>query len=307
LNAQTDTAVFFANYGLTNRLDLGVAVPFVKVEVAARIDSSIQRLATGANPTIHSFGGASPDQRSASESASSSGIGDVVFRAKYNFLSAPGGGLAAGLDLRLPTGDEKELRGTGATQTRLALYYSADYGKFSPHFNAGYTFSSGSIDSAFATYTLGDEVPTPAPTASEAYTTVFRGDTPESPLTAADLQVPDEINYTVGFVLAAHPKFTINADFIGRTLKDVNRFAVTPQSYSIRLQSAAGAPPNTRQERQDEPQKRPFAAHHPVAPLHVGHRFPPLTSTLTSNDFQRGIKGIPATLTRLPSPAMTRI
>ena len=41
LNAQTDTAVFFANYGITNRLDLGVAVPLVKVEVAARIDSSI--------------------------------------------------------------------------------------------------------------------------------------------------------------------------------------------------------------------------------------------------------------------------
>lgn len=240
LKAKTDTSVLFANYGITSRFDLGLAVPIVKVDLTASIDSTIIRLATAGTPTIHSFGGASPDRRVASESGTSSGLGDVVIRGKYNFLAAPGGGLALGLDLRLPTGDEKELRGTGATQTRLALYYSADYGKFSPHFNAGYTFSSGSIDDSFATYELGDEVPDPIAGASTAYQNVFAGQTPESPLTAADLQVPDEVNFTAGFVVALHPRLTLTADFIGRTLRDVNRFGVVSQSFNYRS-STGGA------------------------------------------------------------------
>jgi len=42
---------------------------------------------------------------------------------------------------------------------------------------------------------------------------------------------------------------TLNADFIGRTLKDVNRFLVTPQSFNFRQPSATGAPPNPLQSR----------------------------------------------------------
>jgi hypothetical protein len=247
LKAQTDTVVFFANYGLTNRIDLGVAVPLVSVDLQASIDSTLIRLSTASNPTIHSFGTAGPDQRVASESGSSTGLGDIVLRAKWNVMAAPGGGLALGLDFRLPTGDEKELRGTGATQIKPSFYYSGEFGKFSPHINVGYTWSSGSIGSTYANYELGDDVPTPISTAPDAYSTVFAGETPTSPLTDADLQVPDEISYTAGFVLAVHPKVTLNGDFIGRTLKDVNRFLVTPQSYNYRLAAPAGAPPNPLQ------------------------------------------------------------
>jgi hypothetical protein len=234
LKAKTDTVVFFANYGITNRFDLGLAVPIVSVDLTASMDSTLIRLATSANPAIHSFGSTSPDTRRSSESGSSSGLGDVVVRGKYNFLARPGGGFALGVDLRLPTGDEKELRGTGATQAKVSLYYSGDYGKFAPHYNIGYTFSSGSIDQSFATYALGDEVPDPITGASGAYENVFRGETPASPLTAADLEVPDEINYTAGFVLAAHPRVSLSADFIGRTLLDVNRFALVDQSFNYR-------------------------------------------------------------------------
>lgn len=249
LNAQTDTFVLFANYGLTRRIDVGVALPIVRVEVDASISSTLERLATSGNPTIHSFGGQSPDQRVARESGSSTGLGDVVLRAKWNVMPAPGGGLALGVDLRLPTGDENELRGTGATQAKGSFYYTGEFGKFSPHINVGYTFSSGSIASGTATYQLGDEATVPTTTTAPVYTNVFRGQSPESPLTEADLEVPDEIYYTAGFVVAAHPKVTLNADFIGRTLKDVNRFLVTPQSFNFRLPSATGAPANPLQSR----------------------------------------------------------
>lgn len=234
LSAKTDTAVLFANYGITNRLDVGLAVPIVRVKLEASMSSTVIRLATATNPAIHSFGPASPDTRVAAESGSSSGLGDVVVRGKYNVMSRPGGGLAFGLDLRLPTGDETELRGTGATQARLSLYYSGDYGSFSPHVNVGYTWSSGSIDSSVGAFALGNDVPTPNPDAAGAFDNVFRGQPPASPLTAADLRVPDEINYVAGFVLAAHPRVSLVADFIGRTLLDVNRFGTVAQSYNFR-------------------------------------------------------------------------
>ncbi len=234
LKAKTDTAVLFANYGITNRLDFGVAVPLVRVELQASMASTILRLATASNPAIHSFGPASPDTRVSSESGSSSGLGDVVLRGKYNFLASPGGGLALGLDLRLPTGDEAELRGTGATQAKLSLYYSGDYGTFAPHLNVGYTWSSGSIGPSSVAYALGDEVPAPTAGASGVYDNVFRGQAPGSPLTAADLEVPDEINYVAGFVLAAHPRVSLIADLVGRTLLDLNRFGVVSQSFNFR-------------------------------------------------------------------------
>ena len=51
--------------------------------------------------------------------ASATGIGDIVVRAKYNFLRARGGGLAAAVDVRTPTGDESNLLGTGGVQTKV--------------------------------------------------------------------------------------------------------------------------------------------------------------------------------------------
>ena len=35
----TRTTAFFANYGVTNRFDIGVAVPFVNVKVDATVDA----------------------------------------------------------------------------------------------------------------------------------------------------------------------------------------------------------------------------------------------------------------------------
>jgi hypothetical protein len=234
LKAQTDTAVLFANYGVSDRFDLAVAVPFVRVELDASMDSTIIRLATASNPAIHSFGGGG-DTRSSRETGTARGLGDVVVRGKLRFLSQPGGGLAAGLDLRLPTGDEANLLGTGATQVKLSLIYSGDYGRLSPHINAGYTLSSGSVSQSAGSYQLGDERPVPIPGAENAYQTVFRGQGPSAVLTESDLQVPDEINYTAGFAITASPRLTLNADVVGRTLRDVRRFGVTSKSYSYRL------------------------------------------------------------------------
>ena len=87
LNLTTDTVVFSATYGLTDRLDLGVAVPLVAVDIDASIRARILRLATAANPDLHVFEGDNPDEHIFALSGHAAGLGDVLVRAKYNFLT----------------------------------------------------------------------------------------------------------------------------------------------------------------------------------------------------------------------------
>ncbi len=242
LEVKSQTAAFFANYGLTDRIDVGVAVPLVKVELDATIDARLERL-SGTNPLIHTFA-ANQDVSSvrlgASESAS--GLGDVVLRTKYNFLHTTGGGLAAALDLRLPTGDEENLLGTGATQAKLYLVYSQDFGAVSPRLNVGYTLSEGDLASG-----VGFAVP------EDTYSqNVFKG---RSAPPTGDLSVPDEINYSAGLSISATPRITLSLDGLGRTIRDVNRFARTSQTFQFRTANAGPVTTATRSDGVDVTEK----------------------------------------------------
>lgn len=139
----SQVSAFFANVGLSDRFDVGIAVPFVRVEMDATVNARIFRTASGANPLIHSFDGSGGSQVTHSASGSANGLGDILVRAKYNFFRSSATALAAALDLRLPTGDKDNLLGTGATQTQLFFVASGEYGVVTPHVNFGYTFSRG--------------------------------------------------------------------------------------------------------------------------------------------------------------------
>lgn len=157
LKIQTDITAFTFSYGVTDRLDLGVAVPIVRVQIQAQTQATIDRLATGANPStagIHVF----PNGESTetfTQSGAASGIGDVVLRGKYRLTSGTRAGLAVAADIRLPTGEERDLLGTGVTQVKGVLIGSAHLGTFSPHFNAGYTWSSRKTIPDQVNYALG--------------------------------------------------------------------------------------------------------------------------------------------------------
>ena len=47
----SDTSVVFVSYGVSDRLDLAVAIPFVRVEVNASVLAKIERLATAQEPS----------------------------------------------------------------------------------------------------------------------------------------------------------------------------------------------------------------------------------------------------------------
>ena len=52
----------------------------------------------------------------------------MVLRAKYRLLEGPKAGLALASDVRLPTGEERDLLGTGSTQVKAFLVGSAHLG-----------------------------------------------------------------------------------------------------------------------------------------------------------------------------------
>lgn len=134
LKVSTDTVGFFLNYGLTDRFDVGLALPLVRVDMNASLRFNFvnrQGAQVGTTDEIRSGG------------RSKTGFGDAVLRAKYNVFQQAGGGAAVGLDLRLPTGDEDNLIGIAGTQAKIYGVYSAAFGKINPHVNVGYTFSRG--------------------------------------------------------------------------------------------------------------------------------------------------------------------
>ena len=204
LNLTTNTVALFGNYGVTNNLDVGVAIPIVSVDMTANIDATILRFATGATSTIHVFPNLS-DKQTFSDAGSAKGIGDIVLRAKYRFLETKTEGLAAGVDVRLPTGDEANLLGTGAAQTTLKLIASGTYDRLAPHVNVGYTFTGKSGSPFF--------------------------------------NLADEFSYTIGTEVVGTPKLTVNVDLLGRTLRDFGRLQEAPRTFTYT--SAAGVAGST--------------------------------------------------------------
>ena len=185
LDLTSDVTLFSLNWGVTDRLDVSVVVPVVRVELDAQVSTTINRQATEglSDPPLHRFPDGS-SSRDFNASGSASGVGDALVRAKYRLFENASSGLAVGLDARLPTGAEEDLLGTGSTLIELSVIGATRFGRFAPHVNAGYTVATGG----------GDGV-----------------------------EVPDEVNFTVGFDAALHPRVTLAADVIWRTLRGALR------------------------------------------------------------------------------------
>jgi hypothetical protein len=210
ISTTTDTFAFFANVGLTDRLDVGVAVPFTHVKLDTTVHATILRLATGANALVHTFEtGSDVIAKDFTSSGTASGVGDVVLRTKYSLYHRGGSAVAGALDLRLPTGDDANLLGLGTTQAKFYVIASTEKGMFSPHVNFGYT-ASGS----------GERV--------GAYGVPVQG-------------VSDEVNYAGGVEFIPSPNVTVIGDVIGRTL----RGAGTVDSQAISLQYGPNATSTT--------------------------------------------------------------
>jgi hypothetical protein len=187
----------FISYGVTNRLDVSIAVPFVTADLVVTSDATIQRIGT-TNPETHFFRSLGDDigaRRQFIAFGHASGLGDVTVRLKGTVRKGAHQGVAVGVDLRLPTGNERNLLGTGAPGVNPFLAWSGNYGALSPHVNTGYQWNGESI--------LGGE-----PGSGQA----------------SDL--PDLAQYSAGAVIEVHPRITAAVDVLGRYIIDSPRLRV---------------------------------------------------------------------------------
>jgi hypothetical protein len=199
------------DFGVTDRIDLGVVIPFVKLDMHTRVSSRILRTATEADPTIHKFDELELATRTTYGSAHPKGIGDIVVRGKVQLVKTENGGIAVAVNASLPTGDEEELLGTGAFRADARFVWSEQFGRVGAHVNGGYTTSGGSLPASFTT---------PVDSASQ------RGVASDDQLT-----LPDEINIVGGIEYAVAKRVGISGDIIARQLRNVWTFEGQPATF----------------------------------------------------------------------------
>ncbi len=234
MSLKSQSVLFFFNYGITDRVDVSVVVPVTSVEVDATNTSSLQRISTSINPNIHFFNASERDTVVFSDSGSASGLGDVAVRAKWNFYRVSGGGLAAGFELRAPTGDEENLLGLGTTQAKLSFIASTSWGRMSPHFNLGYKFSGDPPESL-------SQVSYPELVGVDAPTNPSRTEEVPSTLSLDQVDIaPDEFNFAAGFDIVRAPRVTLAADLLGRRLIDAGRLREYPYEHRFRVEGSDG-------------------------------------------------------------------
>lgn len=141
LNTQLNIGALIATYGVTNELDVSVAVPFVNIRMSGTAVATIQSYTFPRGAAHHIFGGDTLNPvltTSIPYDQSASGIGDVALRVKYNLARGKSLEFAALGDVRIPTGKASEFSGSGKPTYRLWAVLSGHVGDANPHLNVGY-------------------------------------------------------------------------------------------------------------------------------------------------------------------------
>ena len=148
---------FYGTYGITDRWDISVLVPILQVQFDVDSTASIlnrtKKKGKGGKTLGYSFD--SGETIGDSVSGASTGVGDIFLRSKYNLFTSEWIDFTSALDVKLQTGNEDELLGTGRTSIKPFLVFSKSITRFTPHFNVGYEFNSGSEGQDRIVYTTG--------------------------------------------------------------------------------------------------------------------------------------------------------
>jgi hypothetical protein len=154
VSLRTHTFALVANAGLTNRIEVSGAVPFIALQLRGE-RTNVYR----GNTFVQASG-----------QADVAGIGDVIARVKVRVAGGRAAGLAIGTDVRLPTGREEDLLGAGDAGFRVLAITSAEGRQVGVHGNV-FLSRGGLSDEAGFTGALAF---TPAPTLTIATELLMR-------------------------------------------------------------------------------------------------------------------------------------
>jgi len=189
-------------YGLTDRIDISAAVPVIRTRISLLSNATIQRVGTGTNLGVHYFlDPAAPDGHGSSRqffaAGQAGGIGDILLRAKGTVMREGPRSLAVGVDLRLPTGDEQNLLGSGALGARPFAALSGSFGAAAPHANVAYQWNGRSV---------------------------LAGDVREG----VKAELPDQFQYAVGTDVTVNARLSLVFDVLGQRLMNSPRLSTFP-------------------------------------------------------------------------------
>ncbi len=119
LNISTRTTTIFGSVGVTDRLEIGAAIPLVALSLSGS--------------RVNTYRGTSLLQ--ALGSARTTGLADIAVRSKYRFTGDGPTSAAGGVEVRLPTGRAEDLLGAGDVALRFLGMVSAEKGATSLHAN----------------------------------------------------------------------------------------------------------------------------------------------------------------------------
>jgi hypothetical protein len=189
-------------YGLSDKLDVSIALPVVDVRVGMTSNATISNFEPP--PVNHTFAPItdnpretyiSPTNAILTNSDSSLGIGDLRLRGKYVAWrdAKEKSAVAVGLDLRLPTGDAYKFQGSGTWGLRPFVTYSYS-ARLSPHASAGFEGNGNSI---------------------------LAGTVTSQPVAKA--QLPNVFTYSAGADATVRRWVGLSADYIGTSLLNAAR------------------------------------------------------------------------------------
>jgi hypothetical protein len=194
IDAKVNQSTFFLTLGVTDGLDVSLAVPVVSTHLKVVSDATIHRLGT-TNPLTHFFrqvDGEVGERRTFTAVGDARGVGDILIRVKSTVARRGRNAFALAADVRLPTGDEMNLLGSGATAIQPYGVWSGSYGKVSPHVNIGYRWSGDSVLAG-------------------------------NPATGESAHFPDQFNYAAGSEVSVNSRLTVVFDVIGTYVIDSQR------------------------------------------------------------------------------------
>ena len=143
LDLDAVVAGFHATYGVTDRLDVGLAVPVVSLDAEG---TAVATVDTTTFPVhLHNYGGTLTDPVLTSSydyAASEVTVPSIAIRAKYNFY-AGGGALALLPEVEIPVASATSLIGEQHLVVGARLVGSRGFGRVNAQLNAGYDLRTG--------------------------------------------------------------------------------------------------------------------------------------------------------------------
>ena|SRR5579864_5286847 len=183
LSANINQFTGIVAYGVSDRIDVSITIPYERISMAAGALSSV---------IANSASGAVSPPTAAYVAGSAHGFGDIVLNAKGTIYNGERNKIAVGGEIRLPTGDDLNFLGTGALGLKPYIVYSRP-GWITPHVNFGYQWND------YSELYINPKSATCNGTCN------------------GTLQLPRSLDYSAGADIGViKKKLTIVADFIGQ-------------------------------------------------------------------------------------------